>query len=470
MKRKILNKLLKWKTSSKKRYPVLLLGVRQCGKTHILKEFGNSYYENVVYVNFETNLLIHKEFEKDISPLKIISFLEMFFGVRITAQKTLIIFDEIQSCERAVTSLKYFSENASDFHVIGAGSLLGVAINREKFSFPVGQVEILKMFPMDFEEFLFALGRESYIKKIRECAEYFSPLPEALHEEMLDLYRKYLVTGGMPAVVKEFVQSGTLTGVADFQQKIIDSYSADMAKYAEKSETVKIKACYDSIPAQLAKENRKFQYKIVKRGGTANIFGSALDWLISAGVILKCTHLLEGFLPPLAYIDIPNFKIYMSDCGLLTLKSQMPQQMMLLKDEMTGGFKGSVAENFVAASLVSMGHDLWYWTSGNTAEVDFVIIIEDKLIPIEVKSGSRVRSRSLSVYREKYKPDFSIRLSEKNFGFENGIKSIPLYAVFVLEINPLNPLSQGDLDYTPLSKGVGLELVEMAEGIREIKE
>ena len=433
MKRKILDKLLKWKESSKKRYPVLLLGVRQCGKTYILNEFGRIYYENVVYVNFEINLLIHKEFEKDISPFKIISFLEIFFGVTILPEKTLIIFDEIQSCERAVTSLKYFSENAPEFHIIGAGSLLGVAINREKFSFPVGQVEMLKMFPMDFEEFLLAMGREPYIKKIRECAQNFSPLPEALHEEMTDLYRKYLVIGGMPAVVKEFVSSGTLSGVADIQQKIVDSYTADMAKYAQMSEKVKIKACYDSIPAQLAKENKKFQYKIVKRGGTANIFGSSLDWLVSAGVILKCTHLTEGMVPPSAYIDIPNFKIYMSDSGLLTLKSQMPQQMVLLKDEMTGSFKGAIAENYVAASLISMRYDLWYWTSKNTAEIDFVILIEGKLIPVEVKSGIRVKSRSLSVYREKYKPNYSIRFSEKNFGFENGIKSIPLYAVFVLE-------------------------------------
>ena len=434
MKRKILHKLLHWKTSSKKRSPILLLGVRQCGKTYILKEFGENFYENVVYVNFETNLLIHKEFEKDISPLRIISFIEVFFGVQIIPDRTLIIFDEIQSCERAVTSLKYFSELAPQFHVIGAGSLLGVAINREKFSFPVGQVEMMKMFPMDFEEFLLASGKESYIAKIKECAGNFSPMPDVLHEEMLDFYRKYLVTGGMPAVVKEFVETGSLSTIADVQQKIIDSYSADMAKYADNSETVKIKACYDSIPAQLAKENKKFQYKIVKRGGTASIFGPALDWLDSAGVILKCSRLTEGSLPPSAFIDFSNFKIYMSDSGLLTLKAQMPQQMILLNDEMSSNFKGALTENFVAESLASMGYNLWYWTSGNTAEIDFVIMIDGKIIPVEVKSGNRVKSRSLSVYREKYKPEYSIRFSEKNFGFENGIKSIPLYAVFVLAL------------------------------------
>ncbi|MBI4648540.1 MAG: ATP-binding protein [Bacteroidia bacterium] len=432
MKRLIVDKLIKWKNSDKTRQPLMLLGARQVGKTYILKQFAKEHYGQYIYVNFETNLSIAKEFDNDITPIKIIGLLEIVFEQKILPAKTLLIFDEIQSCERAITSLKYFAEDAPAYHIIAAGSLLGVTINREKYSFPVGKVTILRMYPMDFEEFLLALNKTALIHIIKESFISFSPLPNAIHSEALSLFRKYLIIGGMPEVVAEFIENNNTLTTSDIQQKILDSYTADMAKYAKDNEVVKIKACFDSIISQLAKENKKFQYKIAQRGGTASYFGFALEWLTSAGIALKCQHIFHGLIPPAAYIDLPNFKIYMNDTGLLMLKSQVPQQLILLDDQKSIGFKGAITENYIAAVLVGKGRSLWYWTSGNTAEIDFVIINETEVIPVEVKSGTHIKSRSLSVYCNKYNPPYSIRFSEKNFGFENNIKSIPLYAAFCL--------------------------------------
>jgi len=432
MKRFIIDKLLRWKNTDKNRQPLMLLGARQVGKTYILKHFAKEHYKQFIYINFEANLAIAKEFDADISPKKIIEFLEIVFEQKIIPEKTLIIFDEIQSCERAITSLKYFAEDAPQYHIIAAGSLLCVAINREKYSFPVGKVLMLQMYPMDFEEFLIAMGKNSLIKSIKEAYCNLTPLPNALHIDALNLYRKYLIIGGMPEVVAEYIENNNMLTITDVQQKILDSYNADMSKYAKNDESIKIKACYDSLVTQLAKENKKFQYKIVQRGGTASAFGVALNWLTLAGITLKCSHITQGVIPPTAYLDLPNFKIYMSDTGLLTLKSQVPQQLLLLNDQKSIGFKGVIVENYIATVLINKGLSLWYWTSGNRAEIDFVAMIHDDLIPIEVKSGINVKSRSLSVYRKKYNPPYSIRFSEKNFGFENNIKSIPLYAAFCL--------------------------------------
>lgn len=432
MKRKIINQLLHWKNSNEKRQPLILLGARQVGKTYILHEFGATYYEDVCYLNFEVNLAVAQEFESNISPERIIFVLEQYFQKKIFPEKTLIIFDEIQSCERAMTSLKYFSENAPQYHIVAAGSLLGVSIHREKYSFPVGQVSVLQMFPMDFEEFLEAIDETSLLEMIRTHYETKIPLPQIFHKKALDLYRNFLIIGGMPAVVKDYSEHRDLIRLVDVQKKILDAYTADMAKYAENTESIRIRACYDSIPAQLAKENKKFQYKVVQRGGSSALFGVALDWLTASGIILKCTRLSESLLPPVAYLDFPNFKIYMSDCGLLSLKSQIPQSLLLLDDAFSSSFKGAIVENYIAATLSNKGYNLWYWTSNNTAEIDFIILKDNALIPVEVKSSVHVKSRSLSVYAQKYHPPYIIRFSEKNFGEENQILSIPLYAAFCI--------------------------------------
>ena len=265
MKRKIYNELVNWKNKSG-RMPLIVNGARQVGKSYILQEFGKQEFDNLIMVNLEVDKALVERFEENIAPTTIIQYLESAHSQRIIPNKTLIVFDEIQACERALTSLKYFCEQAPEYHVIAAGSLLGVAINRQKYSFPVGKVNEMTLFPMDFEEFLWALDMEKIANLIRE--HYNSNEPLNVHSIAIDFYNKYLIVGGMPAAVKEFINTGSFAAVADIQNRILNEYIADMAKYAEPSTSVKIRACYESIPAQLAKENHKFQYNVVQKGGS----------------------------------------------------------------------------------------------------------------------------------------------------------------------------------------------------------
>lgn len=432
MKRKITTKLLQWKNSDKHQ-PLLLYGARQVGKTYVINEFGQNNYDNIIYVNFETNSAIAADFNTDITPQHLINCLEIFYKQKITPGKTLIVFDEIQYCERALTSLKYFCEDAPEHHIIAAGSLLGVALKREKYSFPVGKVDLLHMYPLDMEEFLWAMGRESLAEEIRVCFKENKALSHMLHEAAIGLYKEYLIIGGMPAVINVYCTNHRLLDAANEQSKIIDTYIADMAKYASPEETTKIMATFQSIPAQLAKDNRKFQYKIVQRGGSASMFGVSIDWLCAAGLVIKCTKVEHGQLPLAVYQDVSSFKLYMADVGLLTFKSGMPVHNILTTIETNNTFIGAITENYVATQLRVNWKDVYYWDSAHTAEIDFVIQDQEQIIPIEVKASIHTKSRSLSVYRGKYKPAYVIRISAKNFGFENDIKSVPLYAVFCIE-------------------------------------
>jgi predicted AAA+ superfamily ATPase len=431
MKRKITENLLHWQ-SKQGRMPLLVYGARQVGKTHIIREFGERYYKNVAYFNLETNQTVASYFSDNIEPERILRFLETESRERIIPGETLIIFDEIQSCPRALTSLKYFNEQTPEYHIIGAGSLLGVAINREKYSFPVGNVDSVTLFPLDFEEYLWALGEEMLCAEIKLAFADNEALPAALHEKSLDYYRQYLITGGMPRAVLEFVETGSLLTVPDVQNKIINDYIADMAKYATNTQSVKIRAAYNSIPVQLAKENKKFQYKLAQRGGTATIFGEAIEWLDFAGVVLKCQRIEQGVMPIAVYSDLASFKLYMSDVGLLTMKSGISQQAVLSAGEIENTFLGAVTENYVAQALRNNHYGLYYWTNEGTAELDFVLQKGDDIIAVEVKTGTRVKSRSLNMFVTKFGPAYSIRISAKNFGFENNIKSVPLYAVFCI--------------------------------------
>ena len=412
--------------------PLLLYGARQVGKTYILKQFGESCYNNVVYFNFENDVRARSVFDGNLDANAIISHLELLGQQRIIPGETLVVLDEIQACERALTSLKTFCENAPQFHVAAAGSLMGVAFNRERFSFPVGKVDEMTLYPMDFEEFLWALEQTALSEKIREHYLSSEKLANALHDLALDCWRQYLVVGGMPGAVAEYCRSRSFVEVADLQSRVLNDYVADMAKYATPSTSVKIRACYNSIPAQLAKENRKFQYKVVQRGGSSAMFGEAIEWLKCAGVIIKCEKVSHGTVPIAAYSDLADFKIYMSDVGLLTFKSGMPSSILLSQLNEDNTFMGAVAENYVAQSLVASGHDVYYWRSDNTAELDFLIQLGGNVIPIEVKKGRNTRSKSLSVFVGKYHPELSLRISRKNFGEENGIKSVPLYAAFCI--------------------------------------
>lgn len=431
MKRKISQSLLEWKNSSR-RMPLIINGARQVGKTYIVEQFGKEHYKSVLYLNMEIESTLCKFFESELSPQKIIQYLEATKMQEIVQGETLIFIDEIQACERALTSLKYFCEQMPKQHIIAAGSLLGVAINREKYSYPVGKVDELNMYPLDFEEFLWALNMENLAEEIKAHYVNNEPMPEALHEVALDVYKKFFIIGGMPASVITFLETDSFIKVQTIQNNILNEYLIDMAKYADPTTSLKIRACYNSIPAQLAKENTKFQYKVVQRGGTATIFGESIEWLIYAGISLKCKRLNHGYIPISAYIDLINFKLYMSDIGILTLHSKLPLQTILSPLEIDNTFLGAMTENYVAQTFTTKGYDLMYWQSEGKAEVDFVLQIGDKVIPIEVKKGKRNRSKSLGVFVEKYNSPYSIRISKKNFGFENGIKSVPLYAVFCI--------------------------------------
>lgn len=429
--RNIADALYNWK-NKKSRLPLVLNGARQVGKTYSLKEFGSLHFKNMVYVNLEVNIQINAFFDGDLKPERIIQYLETVTEMRILPEDTLIILDEIQSCPRALLSLKSFAEDAPEYYIVAAGSLLGVAINRNQFSFPVGKVDELSMYPMDFGEYLIASGRSLLKAEIEKCFENLDPMEEALHQEAMGEFKKYLILGGMPAAIKEYLETKSFLTVRDVQARILNEYIADMAKYATNTTAVKIRASYNSIPSQLAKENSKFQYKVVQKGGTATIFGEAIEWLVFSGIALKCMKIEHGFMPVSAYVDLSDFKLYMGDVGLLTAKTGMASQTILsdfLNDQY---FLGMVVENYVAQALVCNGHPLYYWKNQNTAELDFVIQKDESIIPIEVKKGKHTKSISFNIFLKKYNNSFGIRFSSKNFGFENKIRSIPLYAVWLL--------------------------------------
>ena len=428
MERKVINKLLNWKNSVDRK-PLILQGARQVGKTYTTLSFGKKYYKSCVYFNFENNTELINIFERDLEPERIIMELSAKSGQTILKGETLIFFDEIQACERALSSLKYFNENSNEYHIIAAGSLLGVAVNREKYSFPVGKVDFLNMYPLDFEEFLSAIGQKKLADEIKRCFD--SNISMSIHETAMDYYKKYLITGGMPSVIVKYIEKQDFDFVRAEQKNINDAYIADMAKYATPHETTKIMAAFESIPAQLAKENKKFQYKVIKSGAKANQYETPIDWLKSSGIIIKCHKITEGNLPLKAYCDFSSFKLYLTDVGLLTSKFDIPANIILSGNNHFDRFKGALAENYVAQALATNGHNIFYWESSGKAELDFVM--QDKegnIIPIEVKSGEHTKAKSLGVFMSRYDCPYAIRISGKNFGFENGIKSVPLYAVW----------------------------------------
>ena len=431
MYRKIIRFLEEWK-GSKYRKPLILQGARQVGKTYSILEFGRTHYDNVAYFNFETNPKLNETFEENISPDYLIPILSHIAKQTIVKEKTLIVFDEVQLCERALTSLKYFSEDAPDYHIIVAGSLLGVAVNRAKFSFPVGKVDMKTLYPMDLEEFMLALGKENLIEGIRECFDTDSPLPSALHDEAMLLYRQYLVVGGMPECVMQFAETNDYILVRHTQESILLSYLNDMSKYNNLNEIKKTRLVYDNITVQLSKKNTRFQYKLIKKGGRAAEFENAIEWLCLSGIVSKVYNVEQIKKPLENYRDIDAFKIYVSDLGLLSAKKEIDANDILYMVDELNDFKGGMAENYVNAQLSINGYSTYYWESERGAEIDFIIQREGKIIPIEVKSADNTRAKSLKVYMDTYKPQYAIKLSQKNFGFEDNKKIVPLYAAFCI--------------------------------------
>ena len=434
MYRKVTAYLEEWK-ASKYRKPLIIQGARQVGKTYVILEFGRTHYDNVAYFNFQTSSTLSATFSENISPSYLLPILSHISGQTITKGRTLIVFDEIQLCERALTSLKYFCEEAPEYHVIAAGSLLGVAVNREKYAFPVGKVDRYTMYPMDMEEFLLACGEQDLVRRIQACYEEDSPMPAALHELGLKRYRQYLTVGGMPEVVARFIDTQDYTQVRHLLDTILMDYLDDMSKYQESAaEIKKTRLTYGTVSVQLSRKNTRFHYKIIKTGARAAEFENAIEWLVSANLISR-VYRAEQIMKPLEnYKDIDDFKIYLSDTGLLCAQKGLRAEDILLMEEELTDFKGGMTENYVNVQFVRSGLKPFFWRNEKgTREVDFIVSLKGKRIPVEVKSGEHVGFVSLNEYEKLFHPAWSIRVSEKNFGFENNIKSVPLYAVFCIQ-------------------------------------
>lgn len=431
MYRKITEELNVWK-SNPYRKPLIIQGARQVGKTYTALEFGRNNYENVAYFNFETSPSLSEIFSENISPQYLIPLLSHICGKSIVKEKTLIIFDEIQLCERALTSLKYFCEEAPEYHIIVAGSLLGVAVNRSEFSFPVGKVDIKTMYPMDMEEFLLAMRENELTDRIKKCFAENIPMPSVLHESAMQLYRQYLVTGGMPECVLHYSQTRDMILVRHTQSNILQSYLNDMSKYNNLNEIKKTRLAYDNITVQLSKKNTRFQYKLIKKGGRASEFENAIEWLCLSGIVSQ-VYKVEQIKKPLEnYRDIDSFKIYISDMGLLGAKKEINPDDILFMSEEINDFKGGMTENYVNIQLKINGYSTYYWESDRGAEIDFIIQRENHLIPVEVKSADNTKAKSLKLYMQKFSPEYAVKISAKNFAFEDRIKTVPLYAVFCL--------------------------------------
>ena len=433
MKRKIYNNLLSWKENSIN-IPLMIIGARQIGKTYIIKEFCQNEFENYIYINLLDNPQIVELFEQSIPTEEKFSKLKLILNIDINLEKTIIFFDEIQLSEKLISNLKYFCESDKPFKIICAGSLLGVKINRFHSSFPVGKVKMEYMYPMDFEEFLMATSSQGLIDEIYKCYKTNTPMIDALHEKLLNLYRLYLCVGGMPQAVQNIVDvnQNIFEFDKDIIKNIIESYLNDMNQYIlNNTEKSKIEAIYKSIPNQLGNVSNKFQYIKINTNARSRDYESALQWLISSTMIYKCNLLKSIQIPPKAYADEEYFKLYISDVGLLASLLEIQYNDILLDNSFL--YKGSIAENYVASQFVRNGISLYYWKSNSDAEIDFILYNQDGLIPIEVKASNNITSKSLNSYIKKYNPKYSIRISSKNFGFENNIKSVPLYAVFLIK-------------------------------------
>ena len=429
MYREIMNDLQQWKASSRRK-PLLVTGVRQCGKTYIIKEFADKHFDSSVYVNFEASEALSAVFDYDYDVNRIITEIERHFKTKIIPGETLLFFDEIQECPRAITALKYFCENMKDLHLICAGSLLGVAIKRDQLSFPVGKVNRLQLYPMNFKEFVIASGRGDLIEIFGHWPAD-RPVPELYSVPMKKLLKEFYITGGMPEAVKTWLDSHDICEVENVQNEILQDYADDFSKHVPASEIPKIRWIWDSVPVQLAKENNKFMFSHVKEGKRSAELEDALEWLSDAGLIIKTELVEKPEIPLSGFSDKTYFKVYMSDVGLLRAKSGVAAETVLEESPLYIRYKGDFTENYVLNELKSGRKEPFFWRSGNTAEIDFIYEDEGNIIPVEVKSADNTQAKSYKVFCKKYNPSRGIKLSQKNIAenlFENtNTFSIPLY-------------------------------------------
>jgi predicted AAA+ superfamily ATPase len=427
LKRALYGELLLWK-SSKQRKPLLLQGARQTGKTYLLQEFGRLEYDDLAYFNFEETPEIGSLFDSSLRADTLIESLSAAIGRRIRPGTTLVFLDEIQSSPRALTSLKYFREQAPEYHVAAAGSLLGVSVGKTS-SFPVGKVSFMTLFPMTFFEYLEADGEALLLEQL-QLKEASSPLPEAFHEKLFRLFKYYLFLGGMPEVVEHYLEQRCVETARRLQKEILAAYERDFSKYTSASEAMRVSEIWRSIPAQLARENKKFKYSDVRKGGRASRFESAIEWLRQTGLVYLVHNVKVPKLPLAGYADTSKFKMYILDTGLLGAMLDLPSKTIVAGDRLFSEYYGAFIENYVAAELIRRGFgDLYYWTSKSEAEVDFVLGHEGAILPLEVKSGTSRRTKSLRVYAGKYTPPRVFRASSRNFTLDGDLTNIPLYAV-----------------------------------------
>jgi len=429
MKRYIYNELLNWKTSARRK-PLILYGARQVGKTWLLKEFGKNEYSNIIYIDFDKNKEVHKYFNDNISPDYIIAGLQTHFGEKIIPQDTLIIFDEIQENQRAKDSLKYFNEDAPQYHVAAAGSFLGIAHGK----FPVGQVDEITLRPLSFFEFLEATGKSILADNIKNFDKSMISAVSITAEQKL---KEYMYIGGMPEAVNAYIEYGNFHETRKVQEIILNNYKNDFSKHIKETDMPKVRMLWESIPIHLAKEKKKFIYKEINVGARASAYENALDWLVNTGLVHKINRVNDAKLPLIAYADRDAFKLFMLDTGLLAAAANLDIKTFYEPDPLVfKEFKGAITEQFVLQELKTLsthslsGLSIYYWGKDEgKSEVDFLIQWQNEVVPIEVKSGIRKKSKSLEIYSELYNPAHAVRTTMNNFGITGSLYSIPLYMI-----------------------------------------
>lgn len=425
-----LEELYKWK-ESRNRKPLIIEGARQVGKTWLMKEFGAKAYEDTVYINFDSNSRMAELFSSDLNTDRLMLGLELYTGRKINPKNTLLIFDEVQEVPKALSSLKYFYENAPQYHIICAGSLLGIALHSGT-SFPVGKVDFLKLYPLSFKEFLMAAGNERF-EELLENQDY--EMISSFKQTYIDALKQYYFVGGMPEAVLDFSENKDFNEVRAIQKRILAAYEQDFSKHAPNEIVPKIRMLWNSIPSQLAKENKKFIYGMIRQGARAKEYETAMLWLSDCGLIHKIHRINSPSLPLKAYEDLKAFKLFVVDIGLLSCMTGLRQQMLLDGNDLFIEFKGALTEQYVMQQLATMKNiSTYYFTNErNSSEIDFVIDNGEQVIPIEVKAEINLKAKSLKMYKEKFNPVLSIRTSMTDYKNEGWLVNLPLYAVSNIE-------------------------------------
>ena len=429
-----IEKLMKWK-ESKRRKPLIIEGARQVGKTWLMKEFGRQAYADTVYINFDSNARMAELFASDLDTKRLVLGLELYAGRKIDPENALLIFDEVQEVPRALAALKYFCEDAPQYHIVCAGSLLGIALHRGT-SFPVGKVDFLKLYPLSFQEFLMAIGKQQFSELLDQ--QDFSMIT-SFRETYADALKQYYFVGGMPEAVESFAENQDFNEVRQIQKRILAAYEQDFSKHAPNEVVPRLRMLWNSIPAQLAKENKKFIYGLVREGARAKDYETALLWLSDCGLVHRVSRVNAPGIPLRAYEDMKAFKLFVLDVGLLGCMTGLHQRTLLDGNALFVEFKGALTEQYVCQQLKTLADlELCYYTNDRgSCEVDFVVDTGGRVMPLEVKAETNLRAKSLKTYREKFSPELAIRTSMADYRKEDGLVNLPLYAIG--QIGSLSP-------------------------------